>query len=177
MLEQQRPSRSGRPRIVEPSSAEFLAALAAGTNAQHIVQVGCGLSTVALAAAAKATGCCLISLDTDGENQKIVGRSLQLCGLTDYVQFFRGDPCDIVTRRQDVDFVLIGGPTDIYIELFDLLNLKPGAVVVADYALDESTNEYIKHVRRQPGVDSSTLPVGRGLEITKMLKWDDFKNG
>eukprot|EP00246_Nothoceros_aenigmaticus_P003437 TRINITY_DN145_c0_g1_i2.p1 TRINITY_DN145_c0_g1~~TRINITY_DN145_c0_g1_i2.p1 ORF type:complete len:518 (-),score=67.71 TRINITY_DN145_c0_g1_i2:672-2225(-) len=177
ILEKRRPSWSTRPRIVEPASPEFLSALAAGIHAQHIVQVGCGLSTVALASAAKTTGSVLISLHTQAEKQKIVKQALLSYGLLDHVQFFCGNPCDIVSRRQGIDFVFIGGDADTYIDLFDLLDLKPGAIVVADYALDDSTNEYIRHVRRQPGVESSTLPVGRGLEITKVIKWDDFNKG
>lgn len=76
-----------------------------------------------------------------------------------------------------VEFVLFSGLPARYIELFDLLKLKKGAIVVADNALDETTNEYIRHVRRQPGVDSSTLPLSRGIEITKIVTWEEFKSG
>lgn len=39
-----------RPPLLEPASAEFISALAAGINSRHALQVGCGLSTLALAA-------------------------------------------------------------------------------------------------------------------------------
>lgn len=76
-----------------------------------------------------------------------------------------------------LEFVLLSGLPERYIELFDLLKLKKGAVVVAANALDDATNEYIRHVRRQPGVDSSTLPLNRGIEVTKIVTWEDFNAG
>lgn len=76
-----------------------------------------------------------------------------------------------------VEFVLLSGLPERYIELFDLLDLKKGAIVVADNALDDTTNAYIRHVRRQPGVDSSTLPLSRGIEVTKLVTWESFRAG
>ncbi len=74
-----------------------------------------------------------------------------------------------------MEFVLLSGIPERYIELFDLLKLRKGAVVVADNALDDATNDYIRHVRRQPGVESSTLPLNRGIEVTKIVCWEKFK--
>nr|PNR57530.1 hypothetical protein PHYPA_004524 [Physcomitrium patens] len=116
-----------RPPLLEPASAEFISALAAGINSRHTLQVGCGLSTLALAAG--------------------------------------------------LEFVLFSGQPEQYIELFDLLKLKKGAIVVADNALDDATNDYIRHVRRQPGVESSTLPLSRGIEVTKIVTWGAFNRG
>jgi len=76
-----------------------------------------------------------------------------------------------------VEFVLLSGVPERYIQLFDLLRLRKGAVVVADNALDDATNDYIRHVRRQPGVESSTLPLNRGIEVTKIVCWEDFQRG
>ncbi|BBM99623.1 hypothetical protein MPTK1_1g22520 [Marchantia polymorpha subsp. ruderalis] len=177
ILERQRLPRSTRPPVLEPASAEFLSALAAGSNSRHILQIGCGLSTIALAAAAKATGTCLISVNSDQSQQDIVQRHIKELGLDDYVEFFCEEPLDFVPSRENVDFVFITGDATVYIQIFDLLHLKSGAIVVADFALSDSTNEYIKHVRKQPGVDSSTLFVGRGIEITKITSWEQFKAG
>ncbi|KAL2652020.1 hypothetical protein R1flu_020148 [Riccia fluitans] len=177
ILERQRLPRSTRPPVLEPASAEFLSALAAGSNSRHILQIGCGLSTVALAAAAKATGTCLISVNSDHSQQEIVQGHVTELGLEDYVEFFCEDPLHFLPTRENVDFAFITGDASIYIQLFDLLHLKSGAIVVADNALYDSTNEYIKHVRKQPGVDSSTLFVGRGIEITKITSWEKFRSG
>lgn len=51
-----------RHRNLEPQSAEFLCALAAGIGAKRMIEIGgsSGISTIALAAAARQTGGCVI---------------------------------------------------------------------------------------------------------------------
>ena len=46
-------------------------------------------------------------------------------------------------------------------------SLTPGAIVVADNILSHDLAEYVAHVRALPGAESITLPVGKGLEITR----------
>jgi predicted O-methyltransferase YrrM len=179
LLERQLPFRKSKrwPPLLEPSSAEFIAALAAGINSRHTLQVGCGLSTVALAAAARATGSCVLSLHHEKDKQRIVQYVLKELGLSEFVEFITEDPASFIAHREGVEFVLLSGVPERYIQLFDLLKLRKGAVVVADNALDDATNDYIRHVRRQPGVESSTLPLNRGIEVTKIVCWEDFQRG
>uniref|UniRef100_A0A7I4D9F1 Uncharacterized protein n=1 Tax=Physcomitrium patens TaxID=3218 RepID=A0A7I4D9F1_PHYPA len=150
-----------RPPLLEPASAEFISALAAGINSRHTLQVGCGLSTLALAA----------------EKQQVVKYFLKDAGLLSYVEFVTEDPLTYIPHLKGLEFVLFSGQPEQYIELFDLLKLKKGAIVVADNALDDATNDYIRHVRRQPGVESSTLPLSRGIEVTKIVTWGAFNRG
>jgi predicted O-methyltransferase YrrM len=164
-----------RPPLLEPASAEFIAALAAGINSHHTLQVGCGLSTVALAVAAQTTGSCVLSVHHEKDKQKIVQYFLKELGLLEFVEFITEDSASFIAHREGVEFVLLSGIPERYIELFDLLKLRKGAVVVADNALDDATNDYIRHVRRQPGVESSTLPLNRGIEVTKIVCWEKFK--
>ncbi|XP_024374536.1 uncharacterized protein [Physcomitrium patens] len=170
---------SGKQRSppLEPASAEFISALAAGINSRHTLQVGCGLSTLALAAAARATNSCLLSVHDEAEKQDVVRYFLREMELDDYVEFITEDPSTFIPKREGLEFVLFSGQPDRYIELFDLLKLKKGAIVVADNALDDTTNDYMRHVRRQPGVESSTLPLGRGIEVTKIITWEAFNRG
>ncbi|EFJ12420.1 hypothetical protein SELMODRAFT_446628 [Selaginella moellendorffii] len=178
ILEKQHPNwSSSRPRVLEPGSAEFIAALAAGSNSRRILHIGCGLSTIALAAAARATGGCLECVDTDRQKQAVVARYVLDLGLSDYVDFFPDKPGSFVLDREGFDFVLFTGEPENYIDYFDSLRFTHAAIIVAYNALDDATNEYIKHVRQQPGVDSSTLPVGRGIEVSKILSWESFRAG
>ncbi|XP_024391015.1 uncharacterized protein [Physcomitrium patens] len=163
--------------LLEPASAEFISALAAGKNSRHTLQVGCGLSTLALAAAARATNSCLLSVHHEAEKQDVVRYFLKEMELSDYVRFITEDPLTFIPRREGLEFVLLSGQPERYIEIFDVLKLKKGAIVVADNALDDATNDYIRHVRRQPGVDSSTLPLSRGIEVTKIVTWKIFNRG
>lgn len=166
-----------RPPLLEPASAEFISALAAGINSRHTLQVGCGLSTLTLAAAARATNSCLLSVHYEAEKQRVLQYFLKEMKLSDHVEFITEDPLIFIPQREGLEFVLLSGQPERYIELFDLLRLKKGAIVVADNALDDSTNDYIRHVRRQPGVDSSTLPLSRGIEVTKIITWEAFRRG
>ena len=45
----------------------------------------------------------------------------------------------------------------------------PGSsVVVADNIVSHDLSDYVQHVRSRPGVESMTLPIGKGLEITRI---------
>ncbi|KAH9318066.1 hypothetical protein KI387_019835, partial [Taxus chinensis] len=177
IIERQQLPRSCWLELLEPSNAEFIAALAAGNNSHRILQIGCGISTIALAAAARATGSYLLSIHIDKEKQENINEHVQYLGLVEYVQFITDDPRNVIPQYEGVDFALILGDPVCNIELFDLLRLEHEAVVVANNALDEAMDEYIKHVRRQPGTHSSTLPLGRGIEVTKILSWNEFNSG
>ncbi|KAL2620264.1 hypothetical protein R1flu_000469 [Riccia fluitans] len=177
ILERKRLPKCTRSPVLEPSSAEFLSALAAGYRSRHILQIGCGLSTLALTSAAKAIGTCLVSISGDHQEQEIVQRHITELELDDYVEMFCEDPFHSVRTWENLDFVLFSGDTNMYIQLYDQLRLKPGTIVVADNALSDATNEYIKHVRKQPGVDSSMAFVGRGLEVTRITSWQKFRTG
>lgn len=72
VIERQQSPKSPWLEILEPSIAEFIAALAAGSKAHHILQIGCGISTIALAAAARATGSYVLSIHVDKDKQKAV---------------------------------------------------------------------------------------------------------
>eukprot|EP00250_Pteridium_aquilinum_P002531 c12755_g2_i1 orf=323-1768(-) len=163
---------------VEPSSAEFIAALAAGIHSRSILQVGCGISTIALAAAAQATGGFLVSIHTDEAKQGIVRHHMKYLGLLAFVEFIvSSEPNSVILARKNIDFAHFTGDPKAYIQHFDLLNLNNGAIVAADNALSDACHEYIRHVRRQPGTDSSTLPLARGIEVTKVTYWEKFKSG
>jgi predicted O-methyltransferase YrrM len=42
-------------------------------------------------------------------------------------------------------------------------------VVVADNIVSHGLAEYVAHVRARSGVESVTLPVGKGLEVTRFV--------
>ncbi len=48
-----------------------------------------------------------------------------------------------------------------------MLRLAPGALVVADNILSHDLGDYVRAVRALPGVESITLPVGKGLEVSR----------
>ena len=67
----------------------------------------------------------------------------------------------------EFDFVFIDCEKEDYIRFFDMLHLPAGGIVVADNIISHSLAEYVAHVRSRPNVESMTLPVGKGLEVTR----------
>jgi predicted O-methyltransferase YrrM len=159
-----------RCRNLEPDSAEFICALAAGCGATSILEIGgsSGISTTALAAAARRTDGRLVSIEIEPARQAESRRTLADLGLADRVDYVLGDAGDVLDRYAGLQFVLIDCEKDDYIRFFDRLRLAPGAVVVADNILSHGLWDYVRHVRARPGVESVTLPVGKGLEVSRI---------
>ncbi len=160
---------SARHRNLEPASAELISALAAGMGARRLLEIGgsSGLSTIALAAAARETGGRLISIEIEPARQAEAGATLAELGLARWVEFILGDGAVVVPGIGAQDFVLIDCEKVDYVRFFDLLTLARGGVVVADNILSHAITEYVAHVRAWPGAESITLAVGKGLEVTR----------
>lgn len=159
-----------RHRNLEPDSAEFLAALAAGIHARRLLEIGgsSGISTIALAAAARATGGRLVSIEREPIRQAEARATIERLGLAEFVDFVLADATDVLSDQRGLDLVLIDCEKEDYARFFDLLDLTPGAVVVADNILSHNIVDYVAHVRARPGVESVTLPIGKGLEVTRL---------
>lgn len=159
-----------RHRNLEPDAAELVCVLAAGAHAKRIVEIGgsSGISTIALAAASRATGGRLTSIEIEPLRQAESKQTLAALGLADHVDYRLADAAVVLPELPDVDLALIDCEKDDYIRFFDLLRLVPGAIVVADNILSHGLTDYVAHVRGQPRTESITLPVGKGLEITRV---------
>ena len=158
-----------RHRNLEPASAEFMCALAAGTGAKRILEIGgsSGLSTIALAAAARDIPGMLTSLEIEPLRQAEARQTISRLGLAPYVEFVLGDAALFLENAGEFDFVLIDCEKEDYIRFFDMLRVPAGGVVVADNIISHSLGDYVAHVRARPGLESITLPVGKGLEVTR----------
>jgi predicted O-methyltransferase YrrM len=162
--------RSERHRNLEPDAAEFIHVLAQGCRATRLLEVGgsSGLSTIALAAAARATAGRLVSIEIEPLRQEESRQTLTSLGLADHVELVGADARAVLPRYDGLELVLIDCEKDDYIAFFDMLKLAPGALVVADNIHSHGLWEYVRHVRQRPGVESITLPVGKGLEVTRL---------
>jgi predicted O-methyltransferase YrrM len=160
---------AARHRNLEPASAGFLCALASGLGAKRMVEIGgsSGISTIALGAAARNTGGRLLSLEIEPLRQAEAKRTLTSLGLAGAVDFILGDAAKVLPGLRELDFVFIDCEKDDYIRFLDLLHIKNGGVVVADNILSHNLWHYVAHVRSIEGVESITLPIGKGLEITR----------
>jgi len=161
---------SEKHRNLEPASAELLCALAEGVGAKKIVEIGgsTGISTVALAAAARHTGGRLISIEIDAGRQAESRETLRGLGLEPFVDYRCADAASLLPGLGEVDLALIDCEKEDYIRFYDMLRVTPGGLVVADNILSHDLKDYVEHVRKRPGVESITLNVGKGLEVTKL---------
>lgn len=159
-----------RHRNLHPASAEFVCALAAGLGARRIVEIGgsSGISTIALAAAARATDGLVTSIEIEPTRQAESRERIASLGLASRVEFVLGDAGEALPCLAPQDFALLDCEKEDYARFFDLLPLAAGAVVVADNILSHDLREYVAHVRSRPGVESMTLAVGKGLEVTRV---------
>jgi len=162
-----------RHRNLEPDSAEFICTLAAGLRAKRLLEIGgsSGISTIALAAAARRTGGRLKSIEKEPRRQAEARQTIARLGLGEYVEFALGDAAEVLAGlAEPVDFALIDCEKDDYARFFDMIPAAPGAVIVADNIVSHGLADYVVHVRSLPGVESVTLSVGKGLELTCMHK-------
>ncbi len=159
-----------RHRNLEPVSAEFLCALAAGVGAKHMVEIGgsSGVSTIALAAAARANGGRVTSIEIEPQRQAEARVTLGRLELASFVDFVLADAADVLRTTGPIELAFIDCDKQDYIRFFDMLRLTAGGVVVADNILSHSLNDYVNYVRARPGVESITLPIGQGMEVTRL---------
>ena len=158
-----------RHRNLEPASAEFICALAAGIGAKRMLEIGgsSGLSTIALAAAARAVSGKVTSIEREPNRQAEARVTLSHLDLAANVEFILGDAGSVLESVGKFDFVLIDCEKEDYIRFFDMLRVPAGGVVVADNVISHPLADYVAHVRSRPRVESMTLPIGKGLEVTR----------
>ncbi len=160
-----------RHRNLEPPSAEFLSALASGIGARKILEIGgsSGISTIALAASARDTGGRVTSIEIEPRRQQESRELLRGLALDNFVEYICDDAAAVLPRLGEMDLALIDCEKEDYIRFFSMLRVAPGGFVVADNIISHSLTEYVKHVRQRPNVESVTLPIGKGLEVTRFV--------
>jgi predicted O-methyltransferase YrrM len=160
-----------RHRNLEPDSAELLHALAVGVEARRLLEIGgsSGVSTIALASAAMRTAGRVVSIELEPVRQAEAKATIARLGLASVVDFRLADAAQVLPTLDEHDLVLLDCEKEDYARFFDMLRLAPGAIVVADNIISHELWDYVAHVRRRAGVESMTLPVGKGLEVTRFV--------
>jgi predicted O-methyltransferase YrrM len=163
---------------IGPQTAQVLSNLIKGQGARTIVELGAsyGYSTLWFAEAARETGGRVISFELDAVKVDYIRARLEQAGLTAFVEFRIGDAREqLLSLDLPVDFTLIDLWKELYIPCFDLLlpRLARGALIAADNILEppvfrEMGEQYRRHVRANGGFDSVLLPVGSGVELSRL---------
>jgi len=151
--------------------------LATGARSRRILELGSsyGYSTVWLAAAARATGGKVTSLELRDYKIEHARQALTRAGLSTRVEFHAGDCLDSLRKLPGpFDFVLLDVWKDLYLACFELVHpkLATGGIIAADnMLLPESArahaDAYRQRVRDAGDMDSVLLEVGNGIEISR----------
>ncbi len=168
--------REQRARSVAETTGRFLFALVAPQNGCSVLEIGAsrGLSTIWLAAGARMLGGRVLSLEHDPAKCEAWRRNVADAGLEEWAGLIEGDAFETLPAIEDVfDLVFIDAEKEDYERLFGLARakLEPGAVVVADNVLshEDTLGAYSRARQDDPSLESVTVPLDRGLEVSVVL--------
>lgn len=168
---------SARSRQVERTTGQFLFALVAPQADCEVLELGGsrGYSTIWLAAGVRYLGGRVLSLEHDPVKIEAWHRNISVAGVEDWTDLVEGDAFETLPAIDDVfDVVFLDAEKEDYERLFQLARakLEPGAIVVADNVLShvDALGAYSRARQSDPTVESVTVPLDRGLELTVILR-------
>jgi predicted O-methyltransferase YrrM len=166
-----------RSRQVARTTGQFLFALVAPQTDCEVLELGGsrGYSTIWLAAGVRHLGGSVLSLEHDPAKCEAWRRNIEEAGLDDTADLIEGDAFETLPAIDDVfDLVFLDAEKEQYEELFGLARekLEPGALFVADNVLShvETLADYSRARQADPTLESVTVPLDRGLEISVVLR-------
>jgi predicted O-methyltransferase YrrM len=169
--------REQRSRQVARTTGQFLFALVAPQTDCEVLEIGGsrGYSTIWLAAGVRYLGGRVLSLEADPAKCDAWRRNVAEAGLDDVAELIEGDAFESLRRIDDVfDVVFIDAEKEDYELLFDLARdkVEPGALFVADNVLSHADPlaDYSRHRQADPTLESVTVPLDRGLELSAVLR-------
>ena len=168
-----------RSRAVAPTTGRFLFSFVAPQTDCEVLELGGsrGYSTIWLAAGVRHLGGRVVSVEHDARKVEAWRRNITDAGLEGWADLIEGDAKEAVPAIDDVfDVVFLDAEKKDYEELFRLARtkLEAGAVVVADNVLshEETLGAYSRARQADPTLESVTVPLDRGLELSVVLRGD-----
>jgi predicted O-methyltransferase YrrM len=168
---------SERARQATPATGRFLFAVVAPQTDCEVLEIGGsrGYSTIWLAAGVRHLGGRVLSLEHDQQKIEAWRANVAEAGVGDWADLVEGDAFETLPAIDDVfDVVFLDAEKDDYERLFDIARtkLEPGALIVADNVLshEETLGAYSTARRADPTLESVTVPLDRGLELSVVLR-------
>jgi predicted O-methyltransferase YrrM len=165
-----------RGRQVARTTGQFLFAFVAPQTDCAVLEIGGsrGYSTIWLAAGARYLGGRVLSLEADPAKCEAWRKNIEEAGLSDWAELIEGDAFETLPPIDDVfDVVFLDAEKEDYERLFAIARTKieRGAVVIADNVLShvDALGAYSKARQADPTLESVTVPLDRGLEISAVL--------
>ena len=168
---------SERSRQVTPSTGRFLFALAAPNWGCEVLEIGGsrGYSTIWLGAGVRYLGGRVVSIEHNPTAAEAWRSNIAEAGLEEWAELLEGDAFELLPEIEEgFDVVFLDAEEEDYEQLFQLARekLEPGGLVVADNVLSHSeTLAAYSHARQaDPTLESLTVPLDRGLELSVVLR-------
>jgi len=169
--------REQRARQVARTTGQFLFAYVAPQTDCEVLELGGsrGYSTIWHAAGVRHLGGRVLSLESDPAKIEAWRANIEEAGLSDGAELLEGDAFETLPRIDDVfDVVFLDAEKEQYEQLFAeaRTKLEPGAAVIADNVLShvEALGAYSEARQSDPTLESVTVPLDRGLEISVLLR-------
>ena len=167
---------SERSRQVARTTGQFLFALVAPQTDCEVLEIGGsrGYSSIWFAAGVRMLGGRVLSLESDPCKIEAWQANIAAAGLDEWADLVEGDAFQTLLEVKDVfDIVFIDAEKDDYERLFQLVRdkVEPGAVVIADNVVshEETLGAYSQARQADPTLESVTVPLDRGLEVSVVL--------
>jgi predicted O-methyltransferase YrrM len=169
--------RERRSRAVAPTTGRFLFSLVAPQADCEVLELGGsrGYSSIWLAAGARILGGHVLSFERDPAKAEAWRENVLDAGLGEWAELREGDALAELEAVEDVfDVVFIDAEKEDYERLFELARTKveAGGLIVADNVLshEETLGAYSRARQSDPTLESVTVPLDRGLELTVALR-------
>ncbi len=162
---------SQRTRNLERETGHWLRLLVLATGARAILEIGSsnGVSTLWLASAAAETGGHVTGTELIPERAAAANAHLAEARLGRVATVLPGDALTAVAGLAGpFDLVFIDAEKDDYIAHFERVvgKVRNGGLVLADNVISHDLSAYQAMLRARPDIETVTVPIGRGVEMS-----------
>ena len=175
-----------RLNCISKNIGTFYSILLKSINAKKILEIGMSVGYSGLwfadAIMSNTQDGQIITIDKEKFKIDSATRNFEEAGVSSIIKIREGEARKILREIKKefgenyFDFIFIDADKESYIEYFDLcLSLvRKGGIIAADNILlperfNEMMADYLSHVRNNPNVQSVTVPIDNGEEVTIKL--------